>query len=115
MFVCIATSRLICIAPLVDRNGAQVEQREMDDHSIGLMGFYTHTKSKVTFIWSEWSPFLFQRMERKGEEPAGSGGWRGLWKGWLQSGLANDNRCKFVSNRALRGCRLRHMYCSKGL
>ena len=60
-------------------------------------------------------PFLLRRSERKGEEPKAQGGWRGLLKGSLQSGLANDNRCKFVSSRALEGCRLRHTYCKRGI
>ena len=59
-------------------------------------------------------PFLLQRMERKGEGRR-PGGWRGLLKGSLQSGLANDNRIYCLSNRAFGGCRLRHAYCHEGL
>ena len=60
------------------------------------------------------SPFLSILWRRKGEGRR-PGGWRGLSKGWLQSGVANDNRICCPSNRALGGCRLRHTYCHEGL
>ncbi|MBU51546.1 MAG: hypothetical protein CL920_22880, partial [Deltaproteobacteria bacterium] len=41
--------------------------------------------------------------------------WRGLLKGSLQSGLANDNRIYCLSNRAFEGCRLRHTHSREGL
>ena len=61
------------------------------------------------------SPFHSPEDGEEGGRAEGLGGWRGLLKGSLQSGLANDNRCKFVSSRALEGCRLRHTYCKRGI
>ena len=75
---------------------------------------WSRTQAKHRMCGIITPPSILQRMERKGEGRR-PGGWRGLLKGSLQSGLANDNRCKFVSSRALEGCRLRHTYCKRGI
>ncbi|MBU50821.1 MAG: hypothetical protein CL920_19235 [Deltaproteobacteria bacterium] len=36
-------------------------------------------------------------------------------KGWLQSGVANDNRTYQLSNRALGGYCLQYPYCTRGI
>ena len=61
------------------------------------------------------SPFHSPEDGEEGGRAEGSGGWRGLLKGSLQSGLANDNRIYCLSNRALGGYCEQYPYCKRGI
>ena len=109
--VCIAIYPLVCIAPLANEVELGGDGRVLT-RTDRVLSYSQYTKSRLYRL--NTPPCLLRRSERKGEGRR-PGGWRGLLKGSLQSGVANDNRCKFVSNRACEGYCLQYLYCSKGL
>ena len=60
-------------------------------------------------------PLAFSEGRRGRGKAEGKGDGEVCRRGRCKVHEANDNRCKFASNRAIEGCRLRHTYDHEGL